>query len=218
MYKFIGLAMMSVFAMMVIPGNIDTNQSDSIFYGMATIVKNDSLGNEVFQQSIHNDLTDEGEAFLLSAAFDDGTNGPLTTAGFGAICVSGESVTEEDGTLEGETASLFDTGNAATLNDGVNLTCEEDPDGVSISSSVATIGPVTFEAGGINIDDAETINSLGICQMDEDVPAHEGFLDCETGSLGLGKLLAVVSVTATTLNTDETVDVTYTFSLASPNS
>ena len=62
MYKFIGLAMLGVFAMMVIPGgNFNTLQSENVLYGMATIVKNDSQGNEVFQQSVHNQLTDAGE-------------------------------------------------------------------------------------------------------------------------------------------------------------
>jgi len=219
MYKFIGLAMLGVFAMMVIPGNLDATQSESMFYGMATIVKSDSLGNEVFQQSVHNDLTDEGEAFILSAVFDDGNNGPATTAGFGAICVSDQAAVEGNSSIENDTASSFDSPNG--LNDASNLTCEEDVDGVSISSSIATIGPVTFESGvggTTNIDVDETINSLGICQMDEDATAHEGFLDCETGSQATGLLLAVVSTSATTLGTGETVAVTYTFDLSSGSS
>ncbi len=219
MYKFIGLAMMGVFAVMVIPGMSVDQSEQHMLYGMATMIKSDSLGNEVFQQSIHNDLTDQGEAFILSAIFDDGSAGPATTAGFGAICVSDQTAVEGDGTIENDTASSFDSPNG--LNDASNLTCEEDPDAISISASVATIGPVTFESGvggTTNIDVGETINSLGICQMDEDVTAHEGFLDCETGSTGTGQLLAVVSVTATTLGSGETVDVTYTFDLSSGTS
>ncbi len=216
MYKFIGLAMMGVFVMMIIPGNIDTNQSDNMFYGMATIVKNDSLGNEVFQQSVHNDLTDEGEAFLLSAAFDDGNAGPATTDGFGAICVSAAAAVEGDGSIENDTASTFDSTN--TLNAGGNLTCEEDVDLIDITAGVATIGPVTFASGDDNVATGDTINSLGICQMDEDATAHEGFLDCETGSTGFGKMLAVVSTSATTLGQGETVAVTYTFNLSSGTS
>ena len=216
MYKFLGLAMMGVFAMMVIPSGISADQDGSLFYGMATMVKNDSLGNEVFQQSVHNDLTDEGEAYILESVFSDGVTAPADNVSMGAICISAASATEGDGSIEDDTAATFDSTN--TLNDGADLTCEDDQGNVGISSSVATIGPLTFAAGGDNMDDGDTINSLGICQKDTDNTGDAGFVDCQLGSAGTGELLSVVSVTATTLNTGETVDITYTFDLSSGTS
>ena len=79
--------MFSVFAMMIIPSNLDASQSEQhLMYGMATIVKNDNQGNEVFQQSVHNQLTDQGETAILEAIFADGTTAPSDVTSFGAIC------------------------------------------------------------------------------------------------------------------------------------
>ncbi len=220
MYKFIGLAMMGVFAMMVIPGgNFDVTQSDKLLYGMATIEKYDNQGNEVFQQSIHNDLTDQGSDYILEAIFST-VNEPVATAqAFGAICVSDVAAVEGDGSIENDTAATFDSPNA--LNDATNVTCEDDQGDVTKSGQIATIGPLTFTevndaTGNVNTD--QTIRSVGICQKDTQNAGDSGFIDCELGSAGTGLLLAVVSVTATTLGSGETVDITYTFDLTSDTS
>ena len=125
MYKFIGLAMIGVFAMMVIPGgNFDAAQSEQVLYGMATIVKNDNQGNEVFQQSIHNDLTDQGSTYILGAIFSTGVAAPADAEAFGAICVSYVAAVENNGSIEDDTAATFDSQNA--LNDNPNVTWKEE--------------------------------------------------------------------------------------------
>jgi len=223
MYKFIGLAMLGVFAMMVIPGgNFDATQSENQFYGMATIVKNDSQGNEVFQQSTHNNMTDQGSDYILGAIFSTGVAAPADNVSFGAICVSNATANEGDESIEDDTASSFDNVAQNNLNDATNVTCEDDDGNVTFTGQIATIGPLTFTevddaTGNINTD--QTINSIGICQKDTNNTNDEGFIDCENGGAGTtGLLLAVVPVTATTLGTGETVDITYTFDLTSDNS
>lgn len=218
MYKFLGLGMIGVFAMMVIPGgNFDAGQGEQTLYGMATIVKNDSQGNEVFQQSIHNNLTDQGSDYILDAIFSTSSEAVVTAQAFGAICVSDQTANEGDQSIEDDTASSFDSPNG--LNDTTNLTCEDDQGDVTFTGQVATIGALTFDSVD-NIDVGETINSIGICQKDVDNSGDAGFVDCELGGDGtpLGLLLAVVSVTATTLGSGETVDITYTFDLTSNDS
>jgi len=209
--------MLGVFAMMVIPGgNFDATQSEQLLYGMATIVKSDSQGNEVFQQSIHNQMTDQGSDYILGAIFSTGVAAPADNVSFGALCVSDQTASEGGASIEDDTASSFDSPNG--LNDAVNVTCEDDVGNVSFTGQVATIGPLTFtevdDATG-NVNTGNTINSVGVCQKDTDNGGDVGFIDCELGSAGTGLLLAVVSVTATTLNAGETVDITYTFDLTS---
>jgi len=206
--------MLSIFAMMVIPGNIDTAQNELVLYGMANIVKYDAVGNEVFQQTIHNQLTNQGEQYILGAVFQNGTSAEANITSFGAICVS-DAAQPSASDSELHTAFLFDAGNAHNTG---TLTCEKD-EGTSINtdSGVATIGPFTFAAGSDNVEDDDQINSIGICQVDDAVSNGAiGFVDCQLGGdASDGALLAVIGVTATTLGTGETVDITYTFDISS---
>ncbi|MCH7966401.1 MAG: hypothetical protein IIB02_03125 [Thaumarchaeota archaeon] len=208
MYKFIGLAMLGVFAMMVIPGgNFDTLQSENVLYGMATIVKNDSQGNEVFQQSVHNQLTDAGEKYILEAVFADAITAKTDDLSIGTICVSLASVTPKAAGNETLSAQDFDG-----TDDLDEKNCKQSPNNnVAVSNSVATIGSLKFisETGNTaNVNEDDTINSIGICQ---NISGDADYANCETG----GILFAVVSVTATTLAAGETVDITYKFDLVS---
>ena len=209
MYKFIGLAMMGVFAMMIIPGNFDAVQGENnLMYGMATMVKNDNLGDEVFQQSIHNQLTDEGEEFILQAIFDDGTSIVTDITQIGTICVSDQTAASAPAN-ELLNSTAFDSANGFT-----DSNCKQQSVGtVGITGSIATIGSLTFVAGGTNIANGETISSIGICQNEGG--DNNDYANCATGGPSTGILLAVVDVTPTTLASGETVDITYTFSLVS---
>ena len=219
MYKFIGLAMMGLFVMMIIPGNLDATQSnDNKIYGMATLVKNDSQGNEVFQQSVHNQITTQGELYLMEAVFADTVTAETDADSIGAICVTQEDpgIGSTDNDLE--TAVLFDAGNSLDDQD----VCEEDPTVTltnTVLASTAVIGPLSFASGGDNVDDGDTIAGIGICQVDSDSAALEfGDLGagCAEGGLGTsGILFALIEVTPTTLANGETVDITYTFDITS---
>ena len=222
MYKYIGLAMMGLFVMMIIPGNLDATQSnDNKIYGMATLVKNDSQGNEVFQQSVHNQITTQGELYLMQAVFADTVTAEADADSIGAICVTQEDPGVPSTASDAETAVTFDTGN--TLDD--DNVCEEDPSVTltnNAGASTAVIGPLSFASGGTNIDDGETIAGIGICQVDSDSGAlNFGDLGagCAEGGLGTsGILFALIEVTPTTLANGETVDITYTFDITSATS
>lgn len=222
MYKFIGLAMMGVFVMMMIPGNFDAVQGDDKkIYGMATIVKNDSQGNEVFQQSVHNQITIEGELYLMEAVFSDTVTAEADVDSIGAICVTQEDPGVASVAGDAETAAAFDTGN--TLDD--RDVCEEDPSVVltnTVLASTAVIGPLSFASGGDNVDDDDVISGIGICQLDSNSAALEfgdlGVGCAEGGSATSGILFALIEVTPTTLANGETVDITYTFDITSATS
>lgn len=195
--------MAGIFAMMVIPGNFDTAQGEHTFYGALTVVKTDSMGNPVFSQTVHNQLVNTGEDFILDQVFQDGNTANADNVQIGAICVSDAA---SPTIAETETASSFDTANGLTTPN-----CKEDTT-VTTTSSVATIGPLTFAAGNTNVPDGTTVTAIGICQ--NDVTDDNDFTDCATE----GILFAVVDVTNTQLNTGETVDITYTFDITSASS
>ena len=224
MYKFIGLAMMGVFVMMIIPGNFDAVQGENnLMYGMATMVKNDSLGNEVFQQSVHNQLAIQGEAVILESVFKDtgSLNGVDDANGIGAICVTDATIAVADAATDALTAVTFDTANTLDT-PGTSDVCEEDVAGATITSSVGDSSAtlvVTIASDADNVANGAVITGIGICQIDTD--SADTFYGssgagCAAGGVGTsGILFAAISVTSTTLNTGETVDITYKFDITS---
>ena len=206
MYKFIGLAMMGIFAMMIIPGNFNPVSGEQHFYGAATIQKLDAAGNEVFTQTVHNQLTDTGEDFLLDQAFQD-TIANADNVQIGAICVTDAALPGTAPAREALTSADFDTSN--TLDD--QDVCEEDTS-VGTSAGQAIIGPLTFASGADNVDDGDIIDTIGICQ--NDATDDLAFASCA----GEGILFAIIEVSNTTLNSGETVNITYTFDITSASS
>lgn len=196
--------MMGIFAMMVIPDNFDSASGEPNFYGAATIQKLDAMGNEVFAQTVHNQLTDAGEDFILDQTFQDTVASVADNISIGAICVSQATMPD---TPETHTAANFDTAN--TLDD--QDVCEEDTT-VTTASSVATVGGLTFASDADNVDNGDTIATIGICQ--NDVTDDLAFASCA----GEGILFAIVDVSDTTLASSETVNITYTFDITSGSS
>jgi len=203
MYK-IGIALMAVFAIMVIPSQISADDGKIAYYGMGTLVKNDSFGNEVFAQTVHNRVVNTGETFLINQSFQDAVASAADNASIASICV-----TEAAGftPAEGDAAAAFDT--ATTIATGNE--CKEDT-AVDVSSQgTAVIGPLTFNTS--NLDAAgETITGIGICQAQ--VASDADFGACATA----GILFAEVDTTDVTLATGETVQITYTFDITSASS
>ena len=197
--KIAGFALMGVLAMMIIPGNLDTSESEFAFYGAATMVQKDAFGQEIFSQTVHNRVVDTGEEFLLDQTFSD-TVTVADDVQIGSICISdaGSPVI-----AEGEAASDFDGDNGMT-----ETNCKEDTS-VTTSGGTAVIGPLQFTCGGTNCADGDTITMIGICQ--NDTTDDNDFNNCATE----GILFALIDVTDTTLAASETVDITYTFDISS---
>ncbi|WP_428326527.1 hypothetical protein [Nitrosopumilus sp.] len=197
-YTITSAVLFAVFTTMVIPFEFEKNDVEQKFYGYATIEKLDENGNNVFTQQVHNRLVDTGETFLLEQTFQD-SNSAADNTQIGAICVSDEAIT----VAETITAATFDSGNGITENN-----CKEDTT-VTISSQTAQVGPLTFQAGSTNVADGDTIRSIGICQ--NDVTDDGDFNDCATE----GILFSAIDTSDVTLNSGETVQITYTFDITS---
>ncbi len=210
MYNYIGIALMSVFAIMVIPAaQVDSGAIGPEFWGMGSMVLFDALGNEVFAQSTHNTIVDTGEDYIITQVFQETTN-PAVDAdanGISSICVSIKSgFADGDDTLVVGGVGGFDT------DDGLTTTnCIEDGSlSYSAGAGTATIGPLTFSAGGTHVDDTNTITGIGICQGHTSTP----FANCVTADGGAGILFADVNIADTQLNTGETVQISYTFDIS----
>jgi len=195
----IAVSMIFMATMMIIPAQIEPISNDLEFAGYLTLVNYDENGNNVFTQTIHNQLVDTGETFLLQQVFQEGFASQDITQ-IGAICVTNEASISIDETM---TATTFDAGNSIT---GTN--CIEDT-AVALSSQIAEIGPLTFSAG-VNLADGETITAVGICQ--NDFTDDLDFTDCATE----GILFAAVDIADVTLAASETAQITYSFDMSSP--
>ncbi len=181
----------------IVPFNGEINSNEGKFYGFITLVQYDENRNEVFSQTVHNQLTDEGETFLLESTFREGT-APADTAQIGSICITNNVTVGE-----GVGAGSFDGTNSIT---GTNCVVDAIVD-ITTTQGLAVIGPLTF-IEPTNILATETVDGIGICQAN----GGPDFTNCGTA----GILFAVINTVNVTLAATETVDVTYTFNMTSP--
>jgi len=209
MIKLAAFGLLGFLLVLIMPANVD-EQTPSFLYGAATLVAHDAYGNEIFSQTIHNQLFNEGEDLLLNQTFTDiGTTLVGDSVQIGAICLSADLTPS---TTESDTNTIFNTDHDAADNSTATVitNCVTDPTVVS-SGQIVTMGPLTFTAGATDItannwfaDD--TVTNIGVCD------AHTANTDvrgCTT------YLFAVVDTSDVTLADTETVDVTYTFDISS---
>jgi len=200
MYKFIGMGLLGLFIMMVLPSGMDTVQEQGKFYGVAHLLVKDAAGNELFSQTVHNQLLDSGENFINNQVFS-GNGAPVGDADqMGAICVSSVAVTDE-------------ADDAASIALANGLTGGNHCHPVALRSintdGTVVLGPEVFE-GNLDITAGEIINSIAICSENGGTPYGE--CDLATNSLAF----AAIVTSAVQLGDTETVDITYTFDLSSP--
>jgi len=216
MYKLVGIGLASILAMMVVPGfSVDSTES-SLLYGAATFIVKDSNGNPIFEQIIHNQLTDQGEDQIIMNLFAEGGTGDTINDAqqVGAICITDNLDSDISG-LEGETATTFDA-DTGTSRDALDTkgggNCRTDTDVDNSTASIALIGPLTFTASisdGANLGVNDRIDAIGICNADSGDANFTGCL--ATGS----KIFAVVNVSNVTLAESETVTIDYEFDITS---
>jgi len=207
MLKLASFGLLGFLVVLMLPANAVV-QTPSFLYGAATLVAHDAYGNEIFSQTIHNRLFNQGEDRILNQTFADiGGLAIVDNVQIGAICLSAAtpSVTETDTNSTFNTAhDLADnaTATASTLN------CVTDGTVTSLNQ-VVTLGPLTFTAQDDNTGNwmaTDTVTNIGICDADSGDAAVRG---CTS------TLFAVVDTSDVTLADAETVDVTYTFDISS---
>ncbi len=216
MLKLASFGLLGFLVVLMLPANVD-EQTPGFLYGAATLVAHDAYGNEIFSQTIHNQLFDEGEDFLNNQAFTDIGGAVIAdTTQIGAICLSADSTPS---TLETDTNTIFNTDHdaednvlATVITNCITAPTATNP--VTALAQVVTIGPLTFTAGAADLVAnnwfaGDTVFSIGIC----DASATDTDVRGCTSTL-----FAVVNTSDVTLADTETVDVTYTFDISSGGS
>ena len=199
MYKYIGMGLFGLFIMMVLPSGMDSLQEQGKFYGAAHLLVRDAAGNELLSQTIHNRLLDTGENFINSQVFTDGV-AVADNAQMSAICVS-----DQGAVAETDTAASIAAANGLTGGNHCHFTVPS----VNADGTVV-LGPEQF-VGGTDISATEIINSIAICSDN----AGTDYTECNTATSPLA--FAAIVTSAVQLGDTETVDITYTFDISSPN-
>lgn len=196
-----------VFVMAIMPSD-NTIQTDTKLFGMGEMILYDVAGNEKFRQTVHNQLLDAGENYLLTAAFDDGAE-IKDGESIGSICVTAIPKADLEIT-EGLIASDFDKADGLSSNN-----CKQ-TEKVIIANGTATISSLKFIAGTVNgtsnVPAGTTITAIGICQNDAN--NSDDFANCNSK----GILFAMYDSSDITLANGESVDITYKFDISSGTS
>ncbi len=203
MYGHIGAGLLGLFILMVLPAGMDNIQEDGKFYGAANLLVRDAAGNELFQQTVHNNLLDTGENYIVTQAFVSGGAPIVDIAQISAICVTNLTLVNETDTAASYSAP------ANTLTIGTGDHCHPTVPTIP-NDGTAVLGAETF-TGGIDIGAGETIRSIAICA--DNAGALYG--DCNASNNPIA--FAAIVTSSVQLGATETVDVTYTFDLSSPN-
>ncbi|WP_428324629.1 hypothetical protein [Nitrosopumilus sp.] len=208
MYKIASMGLLGLIAILVIPVGTQSMTNDGFnLYGQATMTYNDANGNEMLSQTVHNQLFDEGEDFLIDNAFT-GLTDVADNIDIGSICLS--AATEQTDETTTNTTFNTDHDSADDASASAEKNCKTDGT-VTKSAQVATIGPLTFTATAStgNWYPGDQIKAIGICDAESTDADIRG---CTT------TLFALVNTSDVTLADGETVDITYTFDLSSNGS
>jgi len=202
MYGYIGAGLMGLFILMVLPAGMDNIQEDGKFYGAAHLLVRDAAGNELFTQTVHNRLLDTGENYIVNQTFVGGSALLADNTQMSAICVTNVATVSET-----DTATTFSRP-AMNLN-GTNH-CHPTTPQIPNDGTVQ-LGPLQF-VGGADIGPGETIRSIAICTDN----GGANYADCDI-PLSNAIAFAAIVTSSVQLGASETVDITYTFDMSSPD-
>ena len=204
MYKFIGIGLLAFLALLIIPVSSVTQSDDPSMYGMVTIALKDKSGNILFENQIHNEVVDQGTAFMLNQTFRGGTwpNGFSLVNG---LCVSDANPFS---TAESETPATFNAANTIAnpfTNCNRGFIWNVSP--TSINTGVQSFVADTAFAGGT------TIRGIGLCSVGGTFVGGPPTLDCTVSASKTVVLFSVIDITDTLVSGGNQLDVTYTFNL-----
>ena len=210
MYKYFGIALLGIFATMLIPISAESSTGPT-FYGIAHVTTFDSTGNPTSTQTVHNALIDLGEKYVVEQLFQETSAVAIAdNAQIATICLSEDATYAGSGTTPVETTSVatFDGADGMTITDN----CLEDT-AVDVSASGIAIidGGVTFDAG-THADQDQAVTNIGICPAYTAANLGNGCAATAGGSNLI--LFAIVDITDFTLGVGESATITYTFDVA----
>jgi hypothetical protein len=202
MLKFFGFGLIVLMAIMLIPVSSNVKSDLPAMYGIATIVLKDSTGNILFENVIHNQVVDSGTAYMLDQTFGDGSVDIADPNEVDSICVTNASA---------PAGATDDTATAATFNTENTLTSTNCIGSIVFTTAATTAGSGTQTFSATTHFPAGTVvGGIGVCGNGGNGAGP--FADCDT-TANQAPLLAVVDTTNVTVNTGESVDITYTLTL-----
>ena len=205
MYKYFGIALLGIFATMLIPMNAESSVGPS-FYGIAHVTTFDAAGNPTSTQSVHNALINLGEDYVVDQLFQEGTTAVADASQIASICITEDATYANTGTTpdEAETVALFDGSDGTTLTN-----CQEDTTvDTTTTNGHAVIAPPAFDAA-THADVGGTYTAIGICPAHASATSFAGCADAAGGSNTV--LFALVDISDFTLAASESATITYTF-------
>lgn len=201
MLKIVGFGLLGLFALMILPSGVSSDVNP-MFYGTATMVLADPNGNTLMAQTVHNLITDQGEAFIIDQVFDTADGTSTTNTRIGAICI----ISNQDSVFS-ESATDTTTNNIA----GGTNHCHQTTD-ITDAGSTAVTDPTIFTSG-IDFNSGETISGILVCAKD----AGDGdFAECSTPAASFA--LAALDLNNVTATGSDTVTITYTFDISTNGS
>ena len=202
MLKFLGIALIILAAIMIIPATTGVQSDLPKMYGIATVVLKDSTGNILFENVIHNQVVDTGTTYMLDQTFGDGGTDVADANQVDTICVTNAAA---------PAGATDDTATAASFNTENTLTSNNCKGSISFTTAATTAGSGTQTFSATTHFPAGTVvGGIGICGNGANGAGP--FADCDT-TANQAPLLAVVDTTNVTVNTGESVDITYTLTL-----
>ena len=202
MLKVIGFGLLGLFVVMIFPSAI-TDVTNPMFYGTANMVLADPDGNILMTQTVHNRITDQGEAFIIDQVFTTGDTAVTGDNRVGSLCILSAS-----DSVFSETATDTTTNNIAGGTDHCHTTSTTI---VDVGSTAVTEGEV-FTAG-TDFNAGETISGILICKMDG---TTGDFAECNTPASSLA--LAALDLNNVTVTGTDTITITYTFDITTDGS
>ena len=197
MYKYIGASLMGLFIFMMFPSDIQTDSQEGIqMYGAATLDYQDESGNSMFTQTVHNQLFDAGEAYILTQIFKDGVAATADATQIGAVCVAQGTAP----TAETDDAAAFATANTISA---VDTNCIEA--NFTVNADETADSAANVFSSGTHVTSGDTVNFIGVCSAEGSTPQ----------AVCSGTLFAVVDTSDVTLSGTESVTITYTFDISS---
>jgi len=201
MYKYLGFGLLSLAVILMIPAQDIESISDTGMYGMAILTVRDSVDNILLTNTVHNIVVDTGTQQMLGCAFEDNLS---TTCGTDTIQANGICLTNATGFAVANTitSSNFDDsggGGNNLLDEAAGNSCQTVT--FTLTSQAITGNTVNF-ATVTHVPVGTTITGFATC----DLGAGPDLCD-------VANPLVSVIATSVTLNTGETVDITYVLNL-----
>jgi hypothetical protein len=204
MYKYLGLGLMSLVAILMIPAQDAESFTETSMYGMAILTVHDSTGNALLTNTVHNIVVNQGTKAMLGAVFNDnqGVAGIADNVSADAICLTDATGFAPVDTMTSVTFLTDGGGDLNALDDdgGTDDSCKVMT--FTLTDIAITGAMVNFAAGGDNVANGAVITGFAVCTIDADLDG------CTAANPIIGSI-----ATSVTLGAGETVDITYVLNL-----